>query len=98
MEPMRNIAFLCPKHRRHPDPKYMESTPAWFIDKFCKLSFPCPDGRNENMWVKTIGFAESGDQELRGVLNNDPIFADIKCGDMVEFCRSEIIEVIDVDA
>lgn len=94
MEPHKNIRFICQKCGLHPDPVYASMPPVSFIGKFCKVAFPCPDGRNEYMWVEVFGFAESTDQELRGRLNNEPLFADVKNGDVIEFNRAEIIAIL----
>jgi uncharacterized protein YegJ (DUF2314 family) len=65
-----------------------------FIGNFCKLAFPAPDDGHEYMWVEVIGKAETPGEELRGQLNNDPVVAtEFKCGDIIEFSRSEIIDV-----
>ena len=92
-ESMRNIRFV---EGLNPNPKYKKETPIWFVEKYCKLAFPCPDGRSEYMWVKVGGFAKNSTYELCGSLNNDPVYAtNFQDGDEVEFNRDEIIDVIE---
>jgi len=62
-----------------------------FMGKHCKLAFPCPDGGKEYMWVKVVQIT---DEELVGELDNDPVKADVKCGQFFAFTRDEVIEVI----
>lgn len=94
-EPLSNVGFLCGQHARKPDPKFLDFPMDWFIGKFCQLGVPMPNGKNENMWFKVLGLAEAPGEELRGELNNDPLFVDMKCGDLVEFSRKEILQVMD---
>lgn len=94
-EPLSNVGFVCDKHARKPDPKFLELPLEWFLGKFCQLGVPMPNGRNENMWFKVLGLAEHPSEELRGELNNDPLFVDMTCGDLVEFSRKEILQVME---
>lgn len=76
-----------------PDPKFLKQTPNSLIGKYCKIAFPHKNNpqRKEYMWVKAT---DTDDEcELKGVLNNDPLFAtQVKCGDVIKFNRKEIIE------
>ena len=92
MESPNNWGFVCPKHRPKHDPIWDGMPLADFMDRFCKLAFPCPNGDKEYMWVKVTGLAETEGEELGGTLNNDPIKAtDFQNGDRIEFSRSEIL-------
>jgi uncharacterized protein YegJ (DUF2314 family) len=81
-----------------------------YIGKFVKVAFktgPKPNGvklwpKSEHMWVKVTkvicGLTESkGNKmpELFGILENDPVFAEVEYGDHVCFMPSEIEDVID---
>lgn len=90
MESPANIG-IC--ETKQPNPKFGNLPIHSFFGKYCKLGFICPNGRNEYMWVLVKGKAKHKSEELRGVLNNDPIFAQYTCGDVFEFKRSEIIDV-----
>ena len=93
----RNIGRVCDKcakERLQPNPMYRQVPLYGFIGNFCKLAFPAPDGRQEYMWVEVTGKAQTEGEELRGHLNNDPVIAtEFKDGDIIEFSRSEIIDV-----
>jgi hypothetical protein len=91
-EPQSNIEYRCPGQ---PDPKFADLPPVWFVDKYCKLGFPLGNGKHEYMWVFTTGFATAEDCELKGILSNDPIWVKMKSGDLVEFNRSSIIDLLD---
>ncbi len=94
MEHPANIGFRCKKHQKKPDPQYAKKPIKWFLGKHCQLSFPCPGKRKELMWVLVTGPSQAKGEELRGTLNNDPVYAEIRCGDEVEFSRKEILEVL----
>ena len=67
-----------------------------FINKNVKLAFECYNDRIEYMWVFVTGLATNDDEELQGVLNNDPVLpSDYQYGDIFEFKRSEIYELYD---
>jgi hypothetical protein len=94
-EPSSNIGLVCKdcaEHRLSPNPMFFELIPSSLIGRYCKLAFPCRDGRNEYMWVLVTGLGEK--EELVGTLNNSPLIFDADCGDVFEFNRSEIIDVI----
>lgn len=94
-EPIENIRPVCGECMK-PNPQYLEKPPEWFLGKFCKVAFPCTDGRNEYMWIEVDGLYDGeGDEEITGVLNNDPLYAEFTCGDRVAVGRNEIIEVLD---
>lgn len=99
MEHPSNIALVCPNCAKKPNPKFKEMPLDFFRKKYCKLAFPCPDGRNEYMWVHVVRCAKNGKSktghELLGVLDNTPIFAEFNRGDQFEFNRDEIIEVLE---
>ena len=68
--------------------------PQWFIGQYVQLAFPIPNtNKNERMWVKVIGLAETEGEELRGELNNNPLFVPVAHGDLFEFKRSEIVKL-----
>ncbi len=99
-EPLENIGFRCERHRQLPNPVYNGMSLDWFRGRFCKLAFPgaTDPERKEYMWVKVTGLAETEGEELRGTLDNDPILAtDFRCGDVIEFSRNEVLEVIEGD-
>jgi hypothetical protein len=91
MEPLSNIGFVCDACARKPDPQFLTVPLEKFLGKYCKLAVPTPQGNHEYMWFIVTGLAEHPDEELRGELNNDPIYAEYLCGDIVEFSRKEII-------
>lgn len=97
LENPANIKPVCKRHLKKPDPRFLKIPKKWFIGKFCKLAFPAPNGRKELMWVNVIKLAKFKFEELCGVLNNDPVLSDFSCGDIIEFSRREIIEVLDGD-
>lgn len=91
-EPQNNIRFRCDLHKSHPDPVYAEMPFDFFIGKYCKLSFPAPEGKHELMWVKVEKVEEiEGKMMLVGILDNDPtLVTNYKYGDGVGFEREEI--------
>jgi uncharacterized protein YegJ (DUF2314 family) len=95
-ESIHNMRLICEHHRPSPNPIYNDVPLEQFQGRYCKLAFPQEDGEHfEYMWVEVVGFAESEDEELRGKLDNDPVQAlQFKIGDLVEFSRNEIIEVL----
>lgn len=90
-----NVAFLCSDCGRKPDPKFADVPIETYLGGtvFCQLGVKCPDGRQENLWFKVIGRAEHEGEELRGELNNHPLYAEMTYGDLVEFSRKEILQV-----
>ena len=92
-EPLSNMRLICDHHRLSPNPTYSNLPVEHFMGKYCKLAFPQPEGEYyEYMWVQVIGLAETPEEELRGILDNDPVKAtQFTCGDLVEFRRNEII-------
>jgi hypothetical protein len=98
-EPLSNIGMVCSAHLKKPDPQFLKKPKKWFVGKYCKLAFPIVRSpakeRQELMWVRVICLAKQKVEELRGILDNDPVLADFACGDIIEFSRSEIIEVED---
>ena len=68
-----------------------------FIGKSIKMAFPCDGGRKEYMWVKVEKCLCEDDEGfiLKGILCNDPIyFRKLKCGGIVEFCSSDVVDVM----
>lgn len=90
-----NVGFLCDKHKRTPDPKFKELPLDWFQGKFCQLRVVFDGDKGENLWFKVVGLAEHPTEELRGELHNYPVFVDMQWGDLVEFSRTEILQVTD---
>lgn len=97
-EDPRNIGRVCGKcaqEHLQPNPMFLKVPLYGFIGNYCKLAFPCPDGRKEYMWVEVTGEATTPGEELRGVLSNDPVQAvEFRCGDVIEFSRREIIALV----
>lgn len=98
-EDPRNIRLRCSQHKLNPNPVYADMPFDQFIGNYCKLAFPQPDGKhNEYMWVIVTGMAETEGEELRGQLDNDPVKAtQFKSGDLIEFSRNEVIELLGGD-
>lgn len=95
IEPAFNIGIVS-EGVRAPDPRFVEQSLDFFAGKHVKLSFPTKCGKCEYMWVLVTSIAENNDEELRGILDNIPrCEMDITCGDIVEFSRSEVIEVLE---
>lgn len=91
-EPLSNIGLPCEKHAPKPDSELAKKPPESFIGKHVKIGFPFGDRtRLEHMWVKVFEVTEEG---LKGTLNNDPLYADLRDGDLVEFTLDEIEEVL----
>ena len=92
MEDPRNIGMVCDAHAPKPDTQYKDMPLEFFNGKHVKLAFPCDRGGPtvEHMWVKVLGICQTEDEELAGILDNDPAYADAVRGDMVSFDRSEI--------
>lgn len=96
MEDPNNIRLLCPHHSLKPNPAYADLPLVTLQGLYCKLTFPCPDGNKEYMWVLVFDMAETKGEELRAILDNDPVKAtEFHCGDVIEFSRTEIIEIIE---
>ena len=90
-EDPRNIGFVCDEHAPKPDPRYLELPPTYFIGKHVKLAFQT-GGAIEHMWVKVQSLCED-DEELVGMLDNDPVDVDYTHGDFVAFNRDVIEDV-----
>ena len=92
-EPMSNIGFVCAEHA----PKaggFTDIAPEKFIGIFVKRAFSCPNGMIEHMWVKIEEVRTIGDEPvLIGHLSQDPVYAELKDGDMCEVRRAEIEDV-----
>lgn len=94
-EPSSNIGLVCQDcatRRLSPNPMFFDLALTSLIGKYCKLAFPHHDGRNEYMWVQVTDLGQQ--DELVGNLNNDPVIVDLECGDIIEFNRNEIIDII----
>jgi hypothetical protein len=95
-ESEKNMRIVPPCCAPKPQAIYLGLPPKWFLGKYVKLGFPTKEGRKEHCWVLVDGLADEEDQELVGVLNNDPIIAtDWNCGDRLSFHRNEIEDVLD---
>jgi len=95
MEDPSNIGFRCPKQR--PDLAVFQETQKVVSWQILQTVVPMPKNPrkvNETMWIVITSFAESKQEELRGTLQNDPVFDICNCGDKVEFSRNEILEVL----
>ncbi len=98
-EPLHNIVPI-PPGRHRPDPGAIFSTMpvGSFFGKHVKLAVPFGCGKHiEHMWFLVLGPAEHEDEELRGQLDNTPLYAEMKEGDLVEFKRNEIETVLTED-
>ena len=71
------------------------------IGGFCKLPFTDGEKKDieggtsvtvEHMWVEV---KEVNGRKYGGVLNNDPVFVDIECGDSVTFEHEDIEDYLD---
>lgn len=94
-EPINNIGYVCSEHAPKAG-KYIGQDPKAFIGKFVKLAFDDRHGKTkEHMWVKVVDFYDESKGELRGVLDNDPVYdVGYECGDELAF---EVHEIEDVD-
>lgn len=92
-----NMGIVCPDCAPKPQAIYLSLPAKWFLGKYVKLGFPTgEEDRKEHCWVLVDGLTDEEDQELVGVLNNDPIIAtDWHCGDRLSFRRDEIEDVLD---
>lgn len=93
MESLDNIIHICKKCAKEPDPKYINFSDTYFIDRHVKLKFTCKDtNRTESCWVLVKGTING---KLFGILDNDPI---LNIGyvdkDIVQFGKDEIYEVL----
>lgn len=105
-EPLSNMGIVCDEHAPKPDPRYLELPLEWFLGRraFAKLGFDsCEEAKEalgkrcppkEHMWVEVVGRAEHESEEFRGKIANDPRFTTGECGDLVEFSRVEVEDVI----
>lgn len=97
---LNNIGIVCSKHSV-PNPTLVEGLTAKdLIGWFVKLAFPLPQKppdhkgmwpQTELMWVMVTG---GEGNNCIGELNNEPLFADIKCGDRVEFSLGEVVQLL----
>lgn len=95
-EPMENIRTFCNKHSPKPDARLQKLSLNHFVGKFVKIAFEADDPkvRAEHMWVK-VQMADMKNDELVGVLANDPMFCDgLKNGDQV-ILKKELIEAVE---
>ncbi len=88
-----NIAMV---HKGCAPSKSVEASDA-LIGQYVKKVFPVPENAptgctGERMWVKING--RVGDT-LFGILDNDPVFTDLVCGDEVSLDISEVIDVME---
>lgn len=90
-EPGSNVRVVC-SGCYQPDPEVQGKPLAWFVGKLVKLEFPVPGEppNGELMWVAVTSVR--GD-ELVGLLDNDPLFADQSYGDEIVFGRDEVLVV-----
>lgn len=96
-ESPKTFGFVCHEHAPKPG-KFTGKSPTDFVGRTVKLGFPAeaPDGSHthEHMWVRVTGTALIDihkDQDLIGVLSNDPVLkCDYTCGDEVAFKVDEI--------
>jgi uncharacterized protein YegJ (DUF2314 family) len=101
-EPLANMGIVHPHCAPKPQEKYQEKPADFYVGKFVKLGFDtvpeeADEQTQEHMWVKVTGLAETDGEELRGELNNDPVLnVGYRCGDLLEFSRSEIEDVLAV--
>lgn len=90
-EDPRNWGFVCDKHAPKPDPRFLELPPEYFIGKHVKLGFLTEDGLDtEHMWVEVKSLCDENDEELVGMLDNDPVKVDYTYGELIAFSRDEI--------
>jgi hypothetical protein len=104
-EPLENIVAICSKCvEKKCAGGFTNTSHNELIGKFAKLAFPTsqkpaeiPSNIHwpnfERMWVK---ISSSVDGELRGTLDNDPIFVfDLENGSEIGFTANEIIEIME---
>lgn len=95
-EPMSNVGPVCAAHAPKPDPRLTKKPAEFFIGRFVKKAFKTnakePQPQVEHMWVE-VKKVEGG--KLVGLLNNDPFFCDIQCGDEVKMEVAEVEELLD---
>lgn len=97
-EDPNNIDMLCPKHAPKPNPEFANMPLEFFKGRNVKLGFHHGKlGGVEHMWVECLGIATDAEEELCGLLNSDPVYAELVCGDMVLFDRSEIEDLYEVE-
>ena len=89
-----NIGGVCEKHAPKPNPKFAQIPVEQFLGKFCKLAV-VESHATEFMWFNVISLAEHEGQELKGQCYNYPVKVSMRWGDLVEFNRSEIIDITD---
>ena len=95
-ESPENIGLVCPNCAPKPNAIYLALPPKWFLGKYVKLGFPTEDEKKEHCWVLVDGLTDKNNQELVGVLDNDPILAtEWHCGDRLVFRRDEIEDVLE---
>ena len=95
-ETSANWGLVHPECAPTPDPRYRHVPPAWFLDRYVKLGFPCLQTPTvfEHMWVHVSAVLADG--TLLGRLDNDPVHnVGAQCGDTVQFTRDEIEAVQD---
>jgi len=63
-----------------------------FIGMFVKKAFT-KDKKIEHMWIKVISVNENSNT-LCGIIDNDPVMVDEKCGDEVVFYKEDIEEIM----
>ena len=95
-EPLWNTGMVCPEHAPRPQAEFAEKPIEFFLGGLVKLGFPFKRANGEDslehMWVRQIVKNEdpSVPEELVGILDNDPHFAELVCGDRIAFSRKEV--------
>ena len=77
----RNVVHIC-KDCSETKLKDMNKIVDKIVDKFtfAKSKFMASDGRSEWMWSKIVEI-DRDSRELNGILDNDPVCVEMKCGD-----------------
>lgn len=91
-----NWGFIHPECAPEPG-RYSHIPIPAFFGRHVQLIFIGERGV-DRMWVMVTGPAETEDQELQGIVDNDPIKAiEWPCGTVIEFLREEIVKVDIID-
>lgn len=91
-EPESNIGRVCPDCA----PKaggFENVPPEKFVGIHVKKGFDCPNGITEHMWVFITKVCPDNPKALYGNLNQDPVYSELKDGDLCRVLLSEIEDV-----
>lgn len=72
-----NVGLLCDEHSDALPQQMMVGD-----QQYLKVRFPLDEARSERMWVAVTAITDRV-----GILNNDPLYAGVQCGDIVTFER-----------